>query len=204
MGGKKKSPNNTGKKSSGDEKTGEDAALWSTVTASIKPLKDRNSALRIKPKAPTGAKAKKSDPPKLGSVSAAAFTSPLTSLGSAGLGWPTPKRPRDLEVGNADGLDRRTADRLRRGKLPIDGRFDLHGHSRDSGERALKAFIRASYERGARCVLIITGKGKGILQAAAPAWLNDADMRPMIVSIQHAQQRDGGTGALYVLLKRRR
>lgn len=194
MGGKKKSPDGLRINES------EDAALWSSVTSSVKPLKDRNSALRIKPKTKPTAKPKKQGVTRLTS---AHVSGPLSTSAST-LSPTGSRRAADLVVGDSTGVDRRTAERLRRGKLMIDGRFDLHGHTRDSGERALKAFIRASYERGARCVLIITGKGLGILQAAAPAWLNDADMRPMIVSIQHAQQSDGGTGALYVLLKRRR
>jgi DNA-nicking Smr family endonuclease len=62
---------------------------------------------------------------------------------------------------------------------------------------------------GKRAVLIITGKGlrgegTGILRAAVPRWLNEAKLRALILSIAPAAPKDGGGGALYVLLKRQR
>lgn len=175
----------------------DDAALWRSITDSVKPLKDRNSARRFTPEA----KAKPKPAPRLKSEmkSHGAFSAPPAQ--------PAASRrapPPDLSIGAAPGLDKRTAGKLKRGKLPIEARFDLHGHTQQTGERALKSFIARSYERELRCVLVITGKGSGVLQAAAPRWLNQADIRSKIVSIQHAQPRDGGTGALYVLLKRKR
>lgn len=95
--------------------------------------------------------------------------------------------------------------------MPIDARINLHGHTRDNAHRALNAFIEAAYERQNRCVLVITGKGlrasegqEGVLKQAVPGWLSSGKLKPMIVSWQQAQPRDGGSGALYVLIKRRR
>lgn len=109
-----------------------------------------------------------------------------------------------LQVGAAAGVDRRTTDRLRRGRMAIEGRLDLHGHSQESAHRALNAFIHAAHDQGKRCVLVVTGKGKGILQSGVPRWLNEPDLRRKVLSIEYAQQKDGGTGALYVLLRRHR
>ncbi len=117
-------------------------------------------------------------------------------------------------------IDRRTADRLRRGQMVIDGRLDLHGLSRDNAYVALGAFIKRSYGRGHRCVLVITGKGRsgksasesawlegeerGVLRRALPDWLAEDAMRAMVLRAVSAQPKDGGDGAFYVLLRRNR
>jgi DNA-nicking Smr family endonuclease len=64
-------------------------------------------------------------------------------------------------------------------------------------------------------VLIITGKGqkdgsmpwyetRGVIREALPSWLNLPEIRPFILSMSPATQADGGSGAMYVLLKRHR
>ncbi|MEM8784861.1 MAG: Smr/MutS family protein, partial [Pseudomonadota bacterium] len=70
-----------------------------------------------------------------------------------------------------------------------------------------------------KVVLVITGKGSaprqradafdltdqpGVLRREVPMWLGQSDLRPMIVGFEEADRRHGGTGALYVFLKRRR
>ena len=120
---------------------------------------------------------------------------------------PPPPRQPALDAGSAPGLDKRTAERLRRGQLAIEARIDLHGHSQAEAHRALTAFITGAAEAGRRCVLVITGKGEagaGVIRAAVPGWLNSADLRPKILAFRPAQPRDGGTGAIYVLIKRKR
>ena len=108
------------------------------------------------------------------------------------------------------GLDKRTAARLRRGQLPVEGRLDLHGLTQNEAHRALTAFLAASRDAGRRCVLVITGKGLGpdgsvgVLRAAVPRWLNEASNRRHVFAFRQAVPRDGGEGALYVLLKRQR
>src|SRR5690606_22113463 len=57
------------------------------------------------------------------------------------------------------GLDRRTAERLRRGELPIAARLDLHGMTQEEAHRALVRFLARAQAAGQRCVLVITGKG---------------------------------------------
>lgn len=132
-----------------------------------------------------------------------------------------------LDVGKTSGTDRRTADRLRRGKLDIDMRLDLHGLTLEVAHRRLLGFLNAARASGARCVLVITGKGSrsnvagsgasrsgdygsdgfgkmgvGRLKAAVPRWLNEPAFRPMVLSVTDAQPKDGGTGALYILLRK--
>ncbi len=118
----------------------------------------------------------------------------------------------------APGLDKASAERLKRGHYPIEARIDLHGMTQDDAHRALGDFIARSVHCGLRCVLVITGKGLrrlaedaaggrvgeiGILRNAVPRWLNEAPNRARILAFGAAQQRDGGSGALYVLLRRR-
>ncbi len=121
----------------------------------------------------------------------------------------TPASQIELSHGRSAGLDRRQADRLKRGRLPIDGRIDLHGMTQARAQVALQRFISDAAMDGKRCLLVITGKGRenpegGILRQAVPRWLNQPGLREKIVSFDYAQQKDGGTGALYVLLRRRR
>ena len=123
----------------------------------------------------------------------------------------------DLVRGNLDGLDRRAQRRFRRGKLPIEARLDLHGHTRMRAKARLDRFIEAAWRDGKRCVMVITGKGgarwhdpsarsreTGVLRRDVPIWLNDSRNRPRILAFTHAQPGDGGEGALYIMIRRRR
>lgn len=114
-----------------------------------------------------------------------------------------------LHLGGVAGIDRRTAERLRRGRLPVEARLDLHGRTQDEAHRELIAFIRRTAAAGLRCVLIVTGKGAvsqggGVLRRRLPDWLAQADCRPHILSVTRAQRKHGGEGAFYVLLRRQR
>ena len=117
------------------------------------------------------------------------------------------------------GLDRRTAQRLKRGKLPIEARLDLHGFTQTQAHHELDTFLESSFASGKRCVLIITGKGSsmrhdefsnhwapppGILRTAVPQWLNEQENRVRVIAYCPAQPNHGGAGALYVLLRRQR
>ena len=116
------------------------------------------------------------------------------------------------------GLDARTHERLRRGHMAIEARLDLHGMTQEKAHKSLNRFIKNAYSSGFRCVLVITGKGqmirtddpdwwvapRGVLRDAVPGWLAAAGIREMILEVLPAQPKDGGTGALYVLLRRHR
>ena len=68
-------------------------------------------------------------------------------------------------------------------------------------------FISRAEAAGKRCVLVITGKGLasgGVLRDQVPRWLNLPPNRGRVLAFDYARQQDGGAGALYVLLKRRR
>jgi DNA-nicking Smr family endonuclease len=121
-----------------------------------------------------------------------------------------PRAPQPaLAVGKVVDMDKNMARRLKRGELPVDGRIDLHGLTLDQAHGALSSFIRGAYGRGARCVVVVTGKGQGgdgtgKIRRETPHWLNQASLRPLVLAVTEARAHDGGTGAFYVLLKRRR
>lgn len=121
---------------------------------------------------------------------------------------------------NVPGLDRKSSEKLRKGQLVIEGRLDLHGHTRKEAHSRLRSFLGSAHRQGKRCVLVITGKGrsaketddapfmgsggKGILREEVPKWLAQADIKRLVLDYRTAQSKHGGDGALYVLLKRTR
>jgi len=123
---------------------------------------------------------------------------------------PTHNKPQYpfLHHGDVAGIDKKMAEKIRQGKIAIQGRIDLHGLTQSSAFPALHNFIIQSQNSGKRCVLVITGKGtrsdgsSGILQNSTPHWLNHPDLRPSILMFCHARPKDGGTGALYVYLRK--
>ncbi len=127
---------------------------------------------------------------------------------------PAPPPPRmermpELRPGIAADLDARTMERLRRGRLRPEARLDLHGMTQDEAHRAVTGFIAASHGAGRRCVIVITGRGRatlggGVLREQAPRWLNLQPTRGSILGFAVAQPKDGGSGALYVLLRKKR
>ena len=114
-----------------------------------------------------------------------------------------------LQRGDMSGIDKRTAERFRRGKMKVDATLDLHGHSQEQAHQKLVPFLRHSYDAHRRCLLVITGKGmrsegKGVLQRMLPLWLNDAIIRPYILGFDYAPRDKGGEGAYLILLRRQR
>ena len=118
-------------------------------------------------------------------------------------------------------FDRKSAKRLRGGQLEIGGRIDLHGMRQDEAHGALRRFLLAAQARGERWVLVITGKGAprrdgaggeeaefarpepGVLRRNVPRWLGEPELRAIVVSHTEAAIHHGGTGALYVQLRKR-
>jgi DNA-nicking Smr family endonuclease len=112
--------------------------------------------------------------------------------------------PVDLRQGERAGIDGRTQRRLFRGDVPVDRRLDLHGLTAARAESRLAQFIEMAARDGCRCVLVITGKGAGILQGHVPNWLKRQPLSPHVLALAEARPYDGGSGALYVLLRRKR
>lgn len=102
------------------------------------------------------------------------------------------------------GVQQRQLQRLRRGQLPVGAELDMHGLTTASARGALAAFIAHSRDRRVRCVRIIHGKGYGS-GASAPVLKNRLNIwlrqHRDVLAFCSAPARDGGTGALYVLLR---
>jgi len=172
--------------------TPEEKKLWEQVTRDDKPIssKKKDDGLRMTDDARKKIVVKKSS----------VVLSPSPSV----IRHPSS----DLKPGNYANIDRRTSDRFRKGEKPIDGTLDLHGMSREKAYVALHGFLKKHYAAGSRCLLVITGKGKagegGVLRQAFPAWLSEPEFAPMILAFDTAKQKHGGSGAFYILLKRKR
>jgi DNA-nicking Smr family endonuclease len=96
----------------------------------------------------------------------------------------------------------------------VDGVIDLHGLRQAEAHGRLIAFLLRSQAAGHGLVLVITGKGgaaapgvfeeRGVLRRSVPHWLRLPDLRGVVLGFEEAQAPHGGSGALYVRLRRRR
>ena len=170
----------------------EERVLWTTVTKSIAPLRESSATDE--------------------------------DIDTEQAAWPVPpaaKSVRNAPVAPAQKalpplaplapLGRRMKQRVARGKEAIDGRLDLHGLTQSEAHAALLRFLRTASSRGARLVLVITGKGgrasdaeRGVLKRQVPQWLGLPEFRAFVVGFEDAHTSHGGEGALYVLVRRAR
>ena len=173
----------------------EDQILWQRVTQRVMPLPGRTQTLWPSSKVKDLARPVK-EKPKITKKSSLSEASSLATL--------KPFSPVDLREGDRAGLDGRTQRRLFRGAIPIDRRIDLHGHTSARAEIKLQSFIKDAFYAECRCVLVITGKGTGVLKSHVPGWLKRPPLSEMVLALAEARPADGGSGAFYVLLRRRR
>lgn len=176
------------------DRTDQDRHLWHSLTRQVEPLKGRmHLAQRPAPS------------PRQIEVSPRPFSPPPSGLCKA----PLPGLQSVGHNSGTAGLDASTEKKFRAGKMPIDARLDLHGMTQAEAHRAAIRLVTRAYNTNKRCLLIITGKGgfgegRGVLRRALPLWLEDSEIRPMILSLSPARVPHGGTGAYYVLLRRKR
>jgi len=110
--------------------------------------------------------------------------------------------------GCVKGLDPRLMQQLKDGLFPIQDHVDLHRLTQEAAETRIRDFLLNSQGRGLRCVLIVHGKGLNsenhipVLKKRMPVWLSRGPVRKIILAFSTARPYDGGTGAIYVLLKR--
>lgn len=104
-------------------------------------------------------------------------------------------------------LDPRILHKLRRGELALQAHVDLHGLNREEARERVAAFIRKCFGEGKRCVLIVHGRGLGskdnipVLKTKLAAWLTRGAIGRRVLAFSSARPHDGGTGAVYVLLR---
>ncbi|MDI3324986.1 Smr/MutS family protein [Pontibacterium granulatum] len=103
------------------------------------------------------------------------------------------------------GVQLRVLRRLKQGHIPWEEGLDLHGYTVDNARDELSRFIRTARARNMRCVIVVHGKAysqagkQPLLKSYVNEWLR---RMPGVLAFTSAQDRDGGTGALYVLLKK--
>jgi DNA-nicking Smr family endonuclease len=157
---------------------GEERALWREAMRGVKPLHDA---------APE--KEMPQPPPR----KAAPRRAPAAKPAAAKPGTAPSLTP----------LDRRSAQRLKRGLTAIEARLDLHDMTQSEAHDALSRFLVREQRRGSRTVLVITGKS-GVLHSAVPRWLNEEMHRGLIHAVARAHVQHGGEGALYLVLRRKK
>ncbi|WP_152046443.1 Smr/MutS family protein [Aureimonas psammosilenae] len=169
----------------------EEARLWAGVARSVLPLPGRLVPSVPEPPAPP--------PPELPKPQAASQApGPLAAK-------PAPKRigPPPLHP-----IERPVRRKLAKGRLPIEGRIDLHDMTEAVAHYALLGFLRRSSAEGMRHVLVITGRGasmgsRGALRRALPYWLETPEFRGLVAGFESAARGHGGEGAFYLRLRRR-
>ncbi len=165
----------------------EDRVLWTLVAKSTKPLKGTKVAAAPTP----GPEPEAPRQPQT-------FVAAMAATQQA----PAPKRQLV-----AHALDKPTLQKLSKGKLPIEGRVDLHGMTQGEAHGLLLSFLQRAHAGGVRYVLVITGKGsssggEGILRRAVPSWLTTPPFRPLVSSHDVAARQHGGAGAIYIRLRK--
>jgi DNA-nicking Smr family endonuclease len=119
------------------------------------------------------------------------------------------ERRGELLLGRAPGIDREQLRRLRRGRVQVDETLDLHGLDATAAEHALQQTLQSARETGARCLLVVHGRGVhskegAVLKEALVDWLAAPPIGHQVMAFASATPEDGGTGATYVLLRRTR
>lgn len=168
----------------------EDAALFRSAVGAVRPLDDERAYAHRRPGSHHSRPAARSARPE---------ESPRVEANGA----PEPDREAS-QLFVRPGLQQKHVRKLRRGRIPIEAEADLHGMRIREAEGALDEFLSECRDRRLRCVRVIHGKGRGshggraVLKWQVDQWLRQ---HHGVMAFCSAQPRDGGTGALYVLLK---
>ena len=112
-------------------------------------------------------------------------------------------------------LHRHRQEWIKKEGFGVEGTLDLHGYTEEMAYPAVFNFITSSYLAKKRCILIITGKGlphpdedlfaaRGVLKDRVPQWLKTDELKQLILTYIHPSAKLGGSGALYILLRRNR
>ncbi len=179
--------------------TAGEKALWQKLIATVEPL-DQGRVKRI-----DSLPVQKKLPDIKGTITAATFGGPGTAVPLRD------QKPVPVRAGLDSHWDRRIA----KGVIQPDITIDLHGYSLSSAHGRLDSALELSIAAGHRAILLITGKprspeqrnregGRGAIRAAISDWLAASRHAPYIAAVRRAHPRHGGSGALYIILRRRR
>jgi DNA-nicking Smr family endonuclease len=174
----------------GPRLSAEERALWARVAATVTPLEGRSAEAAAMP---------------LESLAPPIKRKPVARI------LPQPRAARLNEPAPPDTLDGGWDRRIRKGGVSPDRTIDLHGHTLATAANALEHALARAVADDIRVLLVITGKppkpdtkGRGLIRAAIGTWLGSSGYRDRIAAVRNAHPRHGGTGALYVILRRRR
>jgi DNA-nicking Smr family endonuclease len=112
--------------------------------------------------------------------------------------------------GCVHGFDPKLMKKIKKGQFPVQDYVDLHGLTKQEAEIMIRDFLLQSHRLGLRCVLVVHGRGLNsqdnipVLKERLPAWLTRGPVKKIVLAFSTARPYDGGTGAIYVLLRRRR
>ncbi len=183
----------------GPRLSAEERALWARVAATVTPLEGRAAAIS-EPFVPSEVEGRSPEKttPRADSVSRLRLTR-------------TAKEVVTKSMPPTDTLDGGWDRRLRRGAIAPDRTIDLHGHTLLSAHAALEQALARAVAEDVRVLLVVTGKpprpdnkARGLIRASIGDWLAGSGYRDRIAAVRHAHPRHGGTGALYLILRRRR
>ena len=110
--------------------------------------------------------------------------------------------------GSVKGFSRKLMKRLKKGEFPVQDYIDLHGLTRQEAEKDVRDFLFQSCRLEHRCVLIVHGRGLNspdsfsVLKERMPTWLTRGSAKKIVLAFCSAKPYDGGTGAIYVYLRR--
>ncbi len=177
------------KKALGEFATLEDRILWETVAKSARPLKGKEK--------PTFLIDERQEQKAL-HPSAPESTRPVPSA----ISDVKPAQPQRLHP-----IDRPTHKKIAKGRVVIEARIDLHGLTQSEAYGLLLGFLQRAHLRKLRHVLVITGKGSslgsdGVLRQAVPLWFATPSFRILVNGYEDAARNHGGTGAIYVRMRR--
>jgi DNA-nicking Smr family endonuclease len=111
--------------------------------------------------------------------------------------------------GSVKGFSRRIMKKLKRGEVPFQDYIDLHGLTKQEAEEEVKNFLLRSYKNSLRCVLVVHGRGLNspdslpVIKEGLSTWLGRGPVRKVVLAFATARPYDGGTGAIYVVLRKR-
>ncbi|MGA9583537.1 MAG: Smr/MutS family protein [Allosphingosinicella sp.] len=171
----------------------EEARLWAKVVESVRPLSGVDLPSVPSSRAEAGAQ----EAPKL---------DPGLRRGAAAPPPPPARKP------PGETLDGSWDRRLSRGLVAPDSMVDLHGHNLATAYDLLDRRLEQAIGSGARLMLLVTGKPpgpersakRGVIRGAVGDWLHASRHSGRIAAVRNAHPRHGGSGALYIVLRRPR
>ncbi|MFW5498524.1 MULTISPECIES: Smr/MutS family protein [unclassified Maridesulfovibrio] len=116
----------------------------------------------------------------------------------------------EFMFGYVRGTDSKVFQKLKQGAFSYESHIDLHGMNSEQAFDNLLFFIRESFLQGKRCVLAVTGRGKNspgghsVLKREIQEWLTRDPFRRVVLAFCTAQPKDGGAGAIYILLRKQK